>query len=78
MSSLTLPRAVATPNRCAIAIAAALMSLSGSAWAQQAQTGSGNALETIQVSGDWLGSNSLDTSVKTFARRPHRGQERCH
>ncbi|WP_050464997.1 TonB-dependent receptor family protein [Herbaspirillum autotrophicum] len=66
MSSLTLPRAVATPNRCAIAIAAALMSLSGSAWAQQAQTGSGNALETIQVSGDWLGSNSLDTSVKTF------------
>ena len=66
MTPFTLPRAVATPNRCAVAIAVALLSLSGASYAQQAAPETANSLETIQVSGDWLGSNSLDTSVKTF------------
>jgi len=68
MTLLPLPRAIAAPTRCATAIAAALMTLSSAAYAQQASTSAdtSNTLETIQVSGDWLGSNSLSTSVKTF------------
>jgi len=66
MIPFTLPRHVATPSRCAVAIATALISLSGASYAQQAAPESGNSLETIQVSGDWLGSNTLETSVKTF------------
>ncbi|EJL80873.1 TonB-dependent siderophore receptor [Herbaspirillum sp. CF444] len=66
MTPFTLPRSVATPSRCAVAIATALLSLSGASYAQQATTDTPNTLESIQVSGDWLGSNSLETSVKTF------------
>lgn len=68
MTQLSLPRALPQKNRCAVAIATALLSISGAAYAQQAEpaTGNANSLETIQVSGDWLGSNSLETSVKTF------------
>lgn len=65
MTSLTLPRALARQNRCTVAIAAALMSLSGAGYAQQAEPASGNSLETIQVSGDWLGTG-LQNSVKTY------------
>ncbi|WP_034296643.1 TonB-dependent siderophore receptor [Herbaspirillum sp. RV1423] len=67
MTSLRLPRAIAAPNRCAVAIAAALMTLSGSAHAQQTDAGadSANTLETIQVSGDWLGTG-LQSGVKTY------------
>lgn len=50
------------PTRCAAAISLALMSLHGIASAQQADAGS---LETIQVSGDWLGSG-LENGVKTY------------
>lgn len=68
MTLLPLPRAIAAQTRCATAIAAALMTLSGAAYAQQAAAPAEtpNTLEAIQVSGDWLGSNSLSASVKTF------------
>lgn len=67
MTSLPLPRAIAAQTRCATAIAAALMTLSGAAYAQQATTPveTPNTLETIQVSGDWLGTG-LQNSVKTY------------
>jgi len=67
MTLLPLPRAIAAQTRCAAAIAAALMTLSGAAYAQQAATPAEtpNTLETIQVSGDWLGTG-LQNSVKTY------------
>lgn len=67
MTSLPLPRAIAAQTRCATAIAAALMTFSGAAYAQQAATPAEtpNTLETIQVSGDWLGTG-LQNSVKTY------------
>lgn len=52
-------------NRCAAAISLALLSIHGAACAQQAASAASGGLETIQVSGDWLGSG-LDNSVKTY------------
>ncbi|WP_029363428.1 hypothetical protein [Herbaspirillum lusitanum] len=68
MTSLPLSRAIAAQTRCAAAIAAALMTLSGAAHAQQATTPAEtpNTLETIQVSGDWLGTG-LQNSVLVIA-----------
>lgn len=59
--------------KCATAVSLAVLAIPGILHAQQAGTAAaaanGNAdvtLETIQVSGDWLGSG-LDNSVKSFA-----------
>lgn len=65
MIPFTLPRTVATPSRCAVAIATALFSLSGASYAQQAASDTPNTLESIQVSGDWLGTG-LQSGVKTY------------
>ncbi|MBP0596758.1 TonB-dependent siderophore receptor [Herbaspirillum sp. LeCh32-8] len=54
------------PTRCAAAISLALLSLHGAASAQQADAAAqADGLETIQVSGDWLGTG-LENSVKTY------------
>ncbi|MBB5390817.1 MULTISPECIES: TonB-dependent siderophore receptor [unclassified Herbaspirillum] len=51
-------------TRCAAAISLALMSVHGIASSQQAAAGNTD-LETIHVSGDWLGSG-LENSIKTY------------
>lgn len=60
-------RALNAPRtRCAAAISLALLAFHGAAAAQQASTQDAQpGLETIQVSGDWLGTG-LDNSVKTY------------
>lgn len=68
---MTLVNKVHTPdvrlNQCAAAIALALFGCGGTALAQDAeQASTPNALETIQITGSWLGTG-LHTSVKSFA-----------
>ncbi|MCA1322800.1 TonB-dependent receptor family protein [Herbaspirillum sp. alder98] len=52
-------------TRCAAAISLALLAMPPLAAAQQASDADAAGLETIHVSGDWLGTG-LETSVKTF------------
>ncbi|WP_343586283.1 TonB-dependent siderophore receptor [Herbaspirillum sp.] len=52
-------------TRCAAAITLALLSFHYPAFAQQAAVSDNAGLETINVSGDWLGSG-LENSVKTY------------
>ena len=68
MNYLNLPASIAPLSRCAAAVAVAVTYIAcpGLVYAQQAaQTPDAAALETIQVSGDWLGSG-LESSVKTY------------
>lgn len=53
------------PSRCAAAIATALLAFSGTSHAQQAEASAADTLETIQVSGDWLGTG-LQNNVRTY------------
>lgn len=55
----------ARPDRCTAAVAAALLSFSGAAQAQQTAGAATDTLETIQVSGDWLGTG-LQNKVTTY------------
>ncbi|KAF1049043.1 MAG: Fe(3+) dicitrate transport protein FecA [Herbaspirillum frisingense] len=64
MTKIAFRPAPGQRTRCAAAISLALLCLHGIAHAQQT-TPAGGGLETIQVSGDWLGTG-LDNSVKTY------------
>jgi Fe(3+) dicitrate transport protein len=64
MTTSTLPRRLRR-TRCATAIALALLTMPALVAAQQATEADAAGLETIHVSGDWLGTG-LETSVKTF------------